>query len=79
MTYTHLGDAHLVYVPGMGPVVDLSVAPGQLLGNGTGRIEDLHSNGELRWSSSRRTAPGISACSAGTGSFRVPHLPTRNH
>lgn len=34
----------------MDPVVDPSDAPGQLLGNGTGRIEGPHLNGELRWS-----------------------------
>lgn len=50
MSYTHLGDAQLVYVPEMDPVVNPGSVPGRLLGNGTGRIEGPHLNGELRWS-----------------------------
>lgn len=50
MTYVHLGDAQLSYIPGMDPVVDPSAAPGHLLGSGTGTIVGPHLNGELRWS-----------------------------
>lgn len=50
MFYTHLGDAELVYVPDMEPVVDPENVPGHLLGNGTGRLEGPHLKGELRWS-----------------------------
>lgn len=50
MPYAHLGDAELVYVPDMEPVVDPAGVPGQLLGNGTGTIAGPHLRGELRWS-----------------------------
>lgn len=50
MSYTHLADAELVYVPDMDPVVNSENMPGQLLGNGTGKLEGPHLRGELRWS-----------------------------
>lgn len=50
MTHIHLGDAKLVYIPGIDPVVDPSVVPGQLLGSGTGTIEGPHLRGEMHWS-----------------------------
>lgn len=50
MTYVHIGDADLSYVPGMDAVVDPSGVPGQLLGSGTGVIAGPLLNGRLRWS-----------------------------
>lgn len=50
MSYTPLGDAQLVYVPGMDPVVDPGSVPGELLGSGTGTIDGPHLKGDLRWS-----------------------------
>ena len=50
MPYTHLGDAELVYVSEMEPVVSPEDVPGDLLGNGTGTIKGPHLSGKLRWS-----------------------------
>lgn len=50
MSYTSLGDAQLVYVPGMNPVVDPGSVPGELLGSGIGTIDGPHLEGDLRWS-----------------------------
>lgn len=50
MTYSHLADAHLVYVTEMDPVVDPGSVPGHLLGSGTGTIAGPRLKGGLRWS-----------------------------